>query len=82
MDRPSLAMTLGGDAARIDVDQFGVWRSSSRRRAAGSGFTPLSDPADDIGHLAIVRIEQIGLANKRVLDLARELEPVRRRPWA
>ena len=51
-------------------------------RAVGFGFTPLSDPADDIGHLAIGRIEQIGLADERVLDLARELEPVRRRPRA
>ena len=82
MHRPSLAMALARHAAGIDLDQARVrarWRRCTSGRLAG--LPPLYPPKDS-GDFAVSRVEQIGLPDKRILDLVRKLEPLRARARA
>jgi len=84
MHGSGLTVALRGDATGINLDQFaaGDWCGGLLGHAVGFAFAPLPDPANDIGHFSISRIEQIGLADDGVFDLARKLEPVRARSRA
>jgi len=86
MDRTRFPMVLGRNPRRIDLDQSATRRQRRRLimdaviRAAPGAARPHS--ANDVGDLAVVRIEQIALAHQRVLDLAGELQPLLARSWA
>jgi len=85
MDRAGFPMALGGDARRIDCDQPAAGCLRRRRAliaAARVLGAPRPHPTNDVGDLAVVWLEQIALTDQRVLDLARELEPLSARPRA
>src|SRR5271165_211017 len=83
MDRTGFPMALGRYPRRIDLDQPTA-RPLRRRRQrliidAAVPMTPGAPrphPTNDVGDLTIVRIEQIALADQRVLDLADKLQPL------
>src|ERR1700694_1799974 len=82
MDRASLAVLPGRDPRRVALDQSsGTGRRRSRRAAALTVLSPRSHPTNDVGDLAILRVQQIALTDQRILDLARELQPFLGRPW-
>ncbi len=80
MDRAGLAVALGAHARRLDTDGCpcaGRSRCRPRRRHAP---LPRAHATDDVGDFRSVGLEQIGLTDQGILDLARQLEPLLARP--
>ena len=84
VDRAGFTVALGGDARGIDLDQRPAGRPRQRRRRRNLAAVGAScpHPPDNVGDFAISGIEQIVLADQRIFDLARQLEPFRARSRA
>jgi len=72
-------MVLGADPRRVDFDQSPAGARGQGPLKSTARFL-CSCAANDIGDFRVVGLDQPALTDQGVLDLTRELEPLRRAP--